>query len=93
MVAQTDEIKKYLGTKLLIVGTNLVIKNLKLGRLSKVYLSSNCPAKIKERIAYYASLANTAIVELNIPNDELGVLCKKLYSISVLAILSESKSD
>jgi len=81
------EIKKLLKDKKLIIGTERTIKNLKLGRISKVYVSSNCPENVNDDISYYSKLANAAVLKLSYPNDELGVICKKPFSISVLSIL------
>ena len=33
---------------------------------------------------YYAKLSNVEVVNLDIPNDELGLACKKQFSISIL---------
>jgi len=84
---ELDEIKKLLKTKKLIIGTERTIKGLKLGNMTKIFLSSNCPETVEEDISHYAKIAGAAIVKLNIPNDELGVLCKKQFSISVLGLI------
>ena len=81
------EIKKLLKTGNLIIGTERTVKNLKLGRVQKVILSSNCPANVEKDITYYSGLNSTEVYRLDYPNDELGVICKKPFSISVLALL------
>ena len=81
------EIKKLLKDKKLIIGTSRTIKNLKLGKISKIFLSSNCPAHVKDDINYYSKLTDIAIVKLKYPNNELGVICKKPFSISILSTL------
>ena len=48
------EIKKNLKSKKLIIGSNKAIKNLKLGKIKKVFLSSNCAENINGN--YIASL-------------------------------------
>lgn len=78
-----EEIKKALKSKA-IVGKKEVLKNLKIGKIKKVLLASNCPKDLKKDIEHYAKLTKTEIIELDIPNDEIGVLAKRLYSISVL---------
>lgn len=85
------EIRKIIKTKEAVIGTKEVIKNLKLGKISKVYLTSNCPAKIKESIAHYAGLGKATIFSLDYPNDELGIICKKPYHISVMALSKGGK--
>jgi large subunit ribosomal protein L30e len=80
------EIKKLLKTEKVVIGAEQVIKGIKAGSIDKVYLSSNCPDMTKERIAHYAGLTNTLVATIDMPNDELGIICKKMFSISVLGI-------
>lgn len=71
----------------IIIGTARTIKNLRLGKIQKVLLSSNCPSNVEKDVAYYSGLNGTEFCKLEYPNDELGVICKKPFSISVLALL------
>jgi len=86
-MANVEDIRKLLKEEKLIVGTNKVIKDLRLGKLKLVYITSNCPDKIRESIKYYAGMAKTEIVELKMANDSLGTLCKKPFSISILGVM------
>ena len=79
-----EELKKLLKENKVILGKNQVMRNLKLGRLKQVYLSSNCPNDTKEDIKHYAKINNVKINELSEDNEKLGTLCKKPFSISVL---------
>ena len=80
------DLKKLLKTDKLIIGKERTIKSLKLGKLEQVFLSSNCSCI--EDIEYYAGLSGKAKVDkLKVPNDELGVICKKPFSISVIGVL------
>ncbi len=83
----SDEIKKMLKSGDVVIGTEKAIKGLKLGKVQKVLVSSNCPAKVEKDINYYAVLSNAEFHKLDYPNDELSVICKKPFSISVLAFL------
>ena len=67
------------------------MKQLKLGKIEKVLVSSNCPASVEKKINHYAALNNTEVHKLEYPNDELGVICKKPFSISVLSFLKVAK--
>ena len=80
------EIKKMLKSGNVMVGTEKTLKSLKLGKIEKVLVSSNCPAKVENDISYYAGMTGTEVHKLEYPNDELGVICKKPFSISVLAL-------
>ena len=81
------EIKKMLKAGNVVIGTERTIKNLKLGMVQKILLSSNCPADVEKNINYYAGLSNAEAHKLDYQNDELSIICKKPFSISVLAFL------
>lgn len=81
-----EEVQKKLKTKDIIIGTDRTIRHLKLGQLAKVFISKNCSNVIKEDINYYGNLSNIPIEELDQTNEELGVICKKPFYISVLSI-------
>ena len=72
-----------------IVGMERVIKALKTGNLSKVFLASNVAEDTKENVEHYTKLANISVVVLGLDNEELGVLCKKNFFISVVGIAEE----
>ena len=86
-MAAIDDLKSLLKTKKLIIGTGKTIKNLKLGKLSKVYVSSNCPKNIKEDIHYYCGLSGTDFVQLEETNEDIGIICKKPFFISVASVI------
>ena len=80
-----DEIKKALKEKKVIIGTSRTIKSLRLGKVEKVFLTSNCPSDVKEDIECYSRLGKIKVVKLKQPNVELGIVCKKPFPISVLS--------
>ncbi|MFT4304663.1 MAG: ribosomal L7Ae/L30e/S12e/Gadd45 family protein [Candidatus Woesearchaeota archaeon] len=82
-----DEIRKNNENGKAILGLERTIKELKKSNLSKVYISSNCAKDVIEDLEYYASLQSIELIKLEIPNDELGIICKKPFSVSVLGIL------
>lgn len=84
------EIKKLLKEKKLVIGTERTIKNLKLGKVAKVIITSNCNEKLQKDIDYYAALGKTEVLKIKYPNEELGIMCKKPFAISVLSILKGS---
>jgi ribosomal protein L30E len=82
-----EDIKKIIVTDKAVIGSNNVMKSLKLGALSKIYIASNCPKKLEGELRYYSELYKTEIVKLDIPNDELGTICQKPYSILILGVM------
>ena len=83
----STEIKKLIKAKNVVIGTEKTIKSLKLGKVDKVILSSNCAENTVKDIDYYADLSKAETIRVSYPNDELGVICKKPFSVSVLSIL------
>ena len=81
-----SEIRKLLKEESTIIGAERTLKNLKLGKISKIFLSSNCSEKTKDSIEHHSKLSNTEVIRLKYSNDELGILCKKSFSISVLSV-------
>ena len=88
----STQIKKLIKTKNLVIGTERTIKNLKLGRVEKIIISSNCAEGVINNLNYYAGLSKAETVKVSYPNDELGIICKKPFSISVLSILKQQNS-
>ena len=90
MVTQTekalDDIRKLLKSKKLIVGTERTMKGLKTGKVARVFYAVNCPKDVKSDLEHYCKLGDVEQVALEIDNVELGVVCKKPFSISVISI-------
>jgi len=86
---ESNDIKKELKTRKIVIGTKEVMKNLKLNKIEKIYLASNCNDNSKKELEYYSKLLKIPIMMLKQPNDELGLICKKQYFISMLGVLKE----
>ncbi len=79
-----DELKKALTEKGLVLGSRKVISKLKNAKLKKVFLSSNCRDDVARDVRHYAKLNKIELIQLDKTNEDVGVLCKKSFSISVL---------
>ncbi|MFH1850279.1 MAG: ribosomal L7Ae/L30e/S12e/Gadd45 family protein [archaeon] len=86
---EVKAIREALKQKKAVIGAKSTLKKLKLGKLSTVYLSSNCPEDMIKDIGHYGKLAKTSIKQLTHNNEELGVICKKEFLISVLGIKAD----
>lgn len=69
------------------IGTQKTLKALRLGKLAKVYVTHNCPPILKQNVERQAELNKTEVALLEVPNSELGTLCKKPFSINLLGQL------
>lgn len=83
------EIRKNLEKKKIIIGTDRTIKNLRLGKIKKIYITKNCPEEKKKNIKYYSKLGKVKTVNLKYTNEELAIVCKKPFSISIVSLLKE----
>ncbi|MBW2985518.1 ribosomal L7Ae/L30e/S12e/Gadd45 family protein [Candidatus Woesearchaeota archaeon] len=81
------EIKQLLKTKKLIFGTKQTIKNIQQNKLEKFFLSSNCKDETKKDLKHYAKIAKIEAISLQNSNKDIGILCKKPFSISVVGVL------
>ena len=75
------ELRKALKEKSIVFGTKRTLKNLRLGKCKKVFISSNCPKNIRDEIKGY----DVEIIELDEPNTEIALICKRPHPISVLS--------
>ncbi|MBN1377360.1 ribosomal L7Ae/L30e/S12e/Gadd45 family protein [Candidatus Woesearchaeota archaeon] len=82
-----EEIKNILEKEKIVLGTDEVMKNLKKGRIIKVLVAKNCNGNTKKDLERYSTLYNFELKFLDIDNDELGSLCKKLFSVSLVGVL------
>jgi len=84
-IDHAKDIKEAVALNKVIIGLDEVKKALKAENITKLYVAKNIPEDRFNELKHFADIANIEIVKLNIPNDELGILCKKQYMISVLA--------
>ena len=81
------QIKKLVKEGNVVIGTERTVKKLRVGAVKKVLLSSNVPSAVEESLSRYSSLSKVELVKLQYANDELGIICKKPFFISVMGIL------
>ena len=81
------EIKKFIEEKKLVIGTSAGLKNLKTGKAEKIFLSSNCPDDVKTEVEKLAKISKIPVVVLKQSNEEIGVVCKKPFSISLISVI------
>lgn len=74
-------------------GARKGIKNSLLGKAKLIVLASNAPKELHEDIMYYSKLSNIPVCIFTGTNLELGSICGKPYSVSVLSIYDEGNSN
>ena len=78
-------LKSELKEKNPIIGADSVLKLVKNSKAKKIYISKNCPDELREDLRHYTTVFKAEFIELTISSEELGVLCKKPFSIAVLS--------
>ena len=68
----------------LIFGTDRVLKLLRNDKLSRIYLSKNCNQEVKNDLRILSK--KIEVVELEQLNSEVGTICKKPFSISMVGL-------
>ncbi|MBN2881277.1 ribosomal L7Ae/L30e/S12e/Gadd45 family protein [Candidatus Woesearchaeota archaeon] len=82
-----EYIKDMLESEKLIIGADRAVKSLKDGNVAKIFLAKNAPEKLVEDVNYYAGLSGAEVIQLEISNEDLGVVCKRPFLIAVVSIL------
>tara|TARA_B100002003_G_C14081375_1_gene520213 strand:+ start:44 stop:310 length:267 start_codon:yes stop_codon:yes gene_type:complete len=81
------EIKDNLEKGNVIIGLKETLKNMRKNKVSKIFICNNCLASAKLDLENYSKISGIKLDVLNKSSEDLGVLCKKPHSISVLGIL------
>lgn len=81
-----NKVKENIGSDKLVIGTQRTLKELKAANLEVIFVTQNAPQEVVDEINHYAQQNETKVETLDIPNDELGVICKKPFSISVVSL-------
>ncbi len=80
------EIKEAKKANKLIIGTRIVFKNLKQGKLSYVVYASNCPTETKKDLNNYSKISKIKIEEFKGNSVKLGETCGKPFNILLIGI-------
>ncbi len=82
------ELQKLMEEKKVALGTDRTQKLLQQGKLAKVMVTRNCPQQLRDLIAHTCAVSNVEFVELQQSNEELGILCRKPFAISMLGVVA-----
>jgi len=82
------ELKKLLAGEKLVLGAEVTLKLLRQGKLKKVFLASNCSPQVRDNIGRYCKVGNVECVDFSQTNEEIGVICKKPFAISVVGVIA-----
>ena len=83
------EVRVGLKSNKAILGSDEVLKSLKQGKISKVLVSTNCKEDLKRDLEHLKSISDFEIVNVKYDSEELGVICKKPFTVSMIGFLKE----
>ncbi len=83
-----EDLRKLLAADKLVLGTEDALKLLRKGKLQKVVVASNCNARMKDDFSRYCEMAGVECLEIAQSSEEVGVLCRKPFAISVIGVLA-----
>lgn len=81
------DILKLITQKKAVIGTKRVLKGLAKHQIKEVLLSKNVAERTRVRIQHYATLDKVKVTNLPENSEELGMLCKKPFTISVIGVI------
>lgn len=76
-----EDLRQALKEHKLHFGFKQTLKLLQQHKLQKVFVASNCPTSLRETLKRYP----VHIIELKEPSNEVALLCKKSFAMTVLS--------
>ncbi len=86
MIKDSTELRTLLRNEHIVIGTDVVIKLARAGKLKQVLTASNCTPETIQDLTTLQKAGTFSLEETMFTNEELGVACKKPFSISVIGI-------
>ena len=80
-----EDLQKAVRDQKIIVGAKQTLRALKVGKVAKIFLAANCPDDLRKGILHYARLAKVEVEPLSQASDEVSLLCKKTFLVSVVS--------
>ena len=87
-----ETIKKAFEGGTIILGAEETTKALRSGEVAKVYVAQNISVPMEQDIRSLCEVGNTSLVKLPYPSDEVGMTCRKPFSVSVLGIKKDGSN-
>lgn len=88
MIDLEREIGRAVETGNVVMGFRRTVKELKKGKVRLVIMASNSPEELKNRMRQI-----TEYVEFPGSNKDLGIVCRKPFSISTIGVIDPGTSN
>jgi ribosomal protein L30E len=80
-----EELKKAIKENELTLGSNQTLDKIKTGKVKTIYITTDCREVVRKDILQLSKVSDIKVNVLEISGSELGTLCKKQFSVSVLS--------
>jgi ribosomal protein L30E len=85
-MVSTEQLRKLIEEKKITIGTQATTKALHTEGLKRILVANNASQTTMQALTRAKGMTGIEVETLNVPNDQLGTMCKKPFSISVLGI-------
>ena len=75
------------------LGSKRTIEAARTGKAKLIILASNCPSPIRSDIEYYAQLSKIPVYMYSSSNTDLGIACRKPFTVTAMAIKEAGDSE
>lgn len=86
------EIRRAVDTGKVLFGTKGAEKSLKNGSAKLIIIAGNCPKTVREKLVSLAEIGKTPHFEFAGTGLDLGSVCGKPFTITVMSVQDEGKS-
>jgi len=93
MIDLNKSIALAVKTGKVMFGAQSAIKSAKTGKVRLIIAAANCPPKFLIELEYYCKLSKIPLIIFKGTSKDLGSVCGKPFTVSVLAIRDPGDSD
>jgi large subunit ribosomal protein L30e len=68
------------------LGTKVTLKLIKTGKATSVVIANDCPKEMREQVSKATAKKKVVVEDFTGTSEELGEICKKMFSVAVLAL-------
>lgn len=83
-----SDLKKLVTAEKLVLGSERTLKLLRDKKLERVYVSSDCNPETSDQLHYLAGVMEVPVEVVSKTADEIGVICRKPFAVSVVGVLA-----
>ena len=79
-----EQLKDAFKEKTLTYGFKEPLKKVKTKKVDTVFIAQDCPDNMRQDLTLNAKVSGVNIIELDGTSQEIGAVCKKPFSVTVL---------